>query len=92
LEIEEGVRKKRVGENASMKGLGSRDRVKRRLCAKEGESVFFIKRRKRGGTSIRRRPTEEGIHLTIQIIPNIAGTFHSKKGWKAKNSAGLPSH
>jgi len=90
--VEEGVWKKRVGKNASAKSLGPCDRVKRRFCAKEGESVFFIEGRKRGSTSVHRRPTKKRIHSTIQITPDIASTFCSKKGWKAKNGARLSSH
>jgi len=78
--VEEDVWKKRVGKNASAKSLGSCDRVKRRFCAKEGKSVFSIERRKRGSTSICKRPTKKGIHLTIQITLDIASTFCSKKG------------
>ena len=92
MEIEEGVQKKGVRKNASMKSLGSCDRIKRRLHAKEGESVFSIKGRKRRSTSVCRRPTEKGIHSTIQITPDITGTLCSKKGWKAKNGARLSLH
>jgi len=45
--MEKGVWKKRVRKNASTENLGSWDRIKRKLCAKEGESVFSIEGRKR---------------------------------------------
>jgi len=75
-----------------VKGLGSCNRVKRRLRAKEGKSVFSIKGRKRGSTSVRRRLTEKRVHLTIQITPDIASILCSKKEWKAKNGARLSSY
>jgi len=80
LKVEEGVWKKRVGKNASAKSLGSCDRVKKRFCAKEKESIFSIKGKKRGSTSVHRRPTKKRIYSTIQITLDIASTFCSKKG------------
>jgi len=90
--VEEGVQEKGVRANASAKGLGSCDRTKGRLCVKKGESVFFIKGRKRGSTSVCGRPTKKGIHSTIQITLDIASTLCSKKEQKAKNGARLSSH
>jgi len=78
--------------NASAKGLGSCDRTKERLRAKKGESIFSIEGRKRGSTSVCGRPTEKGVHSTIQITPDIASILCSKKGQKAKNGARLLSH
>jgi len=75
-----------------VKGLESCDRTKGRLHAKKGESVFSIKGRKRGSTSVCGRPTKKGVHLTIQITPDIASTLCSKKRRKAKNGARLLSH
>jgi len=77
--MEEGVQKKRVRKNASTESLGSCNRIKKRLCTKEGESVFSIEERKRGSISVHRRPIEKGIHSTIQITPDIASTLCSKK-------------
>jgi len=51
--------------------------------------TLVVKRGKRRGTSICRRSTEKGIYLTIQVTPDIASTFFSKKEWKAKNSTKL---
>ena len=82
--MEKGIWKKGVRKNASAKSLGSHNRIKRRLHTKEGESVFSIERRKRGSTSICRRPTEKGIHSTIQITLDIASTLCRKKDGKQR--------
>jgi len=65
LEIEKGIWKERVREDASTKDLGPCNRVKRRLHAKKREGVLTVKGRERGGTSICRRPVEKGIYLTL---------------------------
>jgi len=54
LEIKKSIWKERVRKDASMKGLGSCNRVKERVYVKEGEGVFTVKRRERGSASIHR--------------------------------------
>ena len=90
--MEEGVWEERVKKNASAKGLGSCNRIKGRFYAKKGKGVFFVKGRKRGSTSICGGPTTKRIYPPIQITPNIASSFCSKKGRETKNGARLSSH
>jgi len=52
LEIEKSIWEKRVGEDASAKGLGSCNRVKREVCTKKGKGIFIVKKREREGTGI----------------------------------------
>jgi len=84
---ENGVRK-----DASAKGLGSCDRVKRRVCAKKGESVLIVKGRKRRGTGICRRSAKKGVYLTFKVTSNLTSSLCGKKGWKTKDGTGLSAH
>jgi len=77
--MEESIWKERVRENASAKGLGLCNRVERRLCAKKREGILIVKEEKRGGTSICGKPVKKGIYSTLQVAPDIASTFCSKK-------------
>jgi len=72
---EKGIRK-----NASVKGLGSRDRVEGRVYTEEGKSVFVVKRREEGSASIHGRSTAKRVHSALQVTANIASTLHGKKG------------
>ena len=47
--------------------MGLRNRIERGICTKKGKSVFTVKRRKGGGTSIYERSTEKRIYSTIKI-------------------------
>jgi len=90
--MEKSIWEKRVGEDASVKGLGSCNRVKRGVCAKKGEGIFIVKRRERGGTGICGGPTKKRIYPTFQVTPNFTSTFCSQKGWKTMNGTGLLTH
>ena len=92
MEVEKSLWKEKVRKDASIKSLGSCYRVEKGICAKEGESIFTVKRRKGESTGIYRRPAEKRVHLTLQITLNFTSTFCSKKGWKIENSAGLSTH
>ena len=59
MEVEENVWKKGVGKDASTKNLGPCHRIKGGIYSKKGESIFTIKRGKRGSTGICGRPVEE---------------------------------
>jgi len=65
LEVEKGLQKKGVGKNTSIKGLGSCDRVERKVCAKKGESIFIVKRKKEKGTDICKGLAKERVYLTL---------------------------
>ena len=92
MEIEKSIWEKRIGEDASVKGLESCNRVKRGVYAKKGEGVFIVEGRERGGTGICGGPTKKRVYLIFQVTPNFASTFHSQKRWKTKNGPGLLTH
>jgi len=92
LEIEKSIWEERVRKDASVKGLGSCNRVKRGVCAKKEESVFIVKGRERGGIGICGGPTKKRVYPTFQVTPNFASTFRSQKEWKTKNGTGLSTH
>jgi len=77
--VEESIWKEGVRKNASVKSLGSRNRVERGIYTKERESVFIVKRRKRGGTSIYGRSIAKEVHSSLQITTNITSTLCGKK-------------
>ena len=90
--MEKSIWEEKVRKNASVKGLGSCDRVKRGVCAKKGKGVFIVEERERRGTGICRELTKKRVYLTFQVTPNFASTFCSKKGQKMKNGTGLLTH
>jgi len=61
--------------------MGPYDRVKRGICAKEGKSVFAVKKRKRGNTSICEESTVKGIYSIIKIATSPTSPFCSKEEW-----------
>ena len=80
MEVEKSIWKERARKNASAKGLGSCDRVKRGVCAKKGKGVFIVKRREKRDIGICEGPTKKRVYPTFQVTPNFASTFHSQKG------------
>jgi len=87
--VEESIWKKRVGEDASTKGLEPCHRIEGRVHTKKGEGIFTVKRGKGGGTSICRGSIKERIHPTLQVALNITSTLCGKKGWHMENSTRL---
>ena len=63
--MEEGLWKKGIRKNASVKGLGLCNRVERRVYTEEGKGVFIVKGRKGGSASICRRSAVERIHSAL---------------------------
>ena len=104
LEVEKGIWKKGVRENAGAKGLGSHHRTKRGIYAKKGKSILAIEGRKRGGADICGRPVEKRVHPTFKIAPDITSALVAKKDgtqrmvqdyrhinqWMIKNGYPLP--
>ena len=88
----EGIWKKEVGKNASMKNLGPCYRVEGRIYTEKEKGVLTVQGGKGGGASICRRLAKERIHLTIQVTLNVTSTLRSKKGWHIENSAGLSTY
>ena len=89
MEVEEDVRKKEVGKNASAKDLGLCHRIERGVYAKKGKGILIVKGGKGRSTSICGRLVEERIYLVFQVAPNITSTLCGKKEWHIENSAGL---
>jgi len=77
LEVEEGIWKKEVGENASAKDLGLHHKIERGVHTEKGKDILIVKEE---STDIHRESVEERIHLTFQVTPNVTSTLHSKKG------------
>ena len=92
MEVEESIWKKGVGKNAGMKDLGPCHRIKEGIYTKKEESILAIERGKGGSTDICGRLVEEEIYLTLQVIPDIASTLCSEKGWHTENSTRLSVH
>jgi len=92
LEIEKSIWEEKVGKNASAKGLGSCDRVKRGVYAKKEEGIFIVEGREGGSTGICRGPTKKRVYLTFQVTPNFASALHSKKEQKTKDGTRLSIH
>jgi len=65
LEVEKGLWEKRVRKDASVKGLGPCDRIEGGIHAEKRKSVFVVKGRKRGGTSVYRGPAAKRVYLTL---------------------------
>jgi len=92
LEVGKGIWKKGDRKNASVKDLGPRHRVKRRVLTEEGKVILIVERRKGRSASVCGGSVEERIHLTFQVTPNVTSTLCGKKGWHMENSAGLSAH
>ena len=80
MEVERGVQKKEVRENASMKDLGPRYRIKREVHTKKEKDVLIVEGGKRRSTGICGGSVKERIHLTFQVAPNVTSTLCNKKG------------
>ena len=92
MEVREGIWKKEVRKDTSIKNLELCHRVEGRIYTKKGKGVLTVQGGKREGASICRRPAKERIHLTIQVTPNVTSTLRSKEGWHTENGAGLSTY
>ena len=92
MEIGEGIQKKEVRKNASIKNLGPCHRVEGRIYTKKEKGVLTVQGGKGGGASVCRRPAKERIHPTFQVTPNVISTLCSKKEWHIENSVGLSTY
>jgi len=79
LEVGEDIWKKKIRKNASVKDLGPRHRVERRVHTKKGKDILIVEGRKGRNASICRGSIEERIHSTFQVTPNITSTLCGKK-------------
>ena len=92
LEVEEGIWEGRIRENASAKALGSCHRAQGRICTKKREGVLTFQGQEGGSAGVCKGSVEEGLHLAVQVTPNIASALCSKERWKEKNGPGLLTH
>ena len=83
--MDKSIWEKTIRENADEKGVGLCNRSKRRVCAKKGESVSVVERRKR----VYSKTVEEEVYLTIKVTTDSASILHREKGWKEENGPGL---
>jgi len=67
-----------------MKNLGSCNRYKGRIYAKEGEGVSIVKGRERGGTRVHSRTIEERVYQTLKVASNGTSVFIEKKNSKKR--------
>jgi len=88
----EGIWKKEVRKNASMKNLGLCHRVEERIYTKKGKGVLTVQGGKGEGASICRRPAKERIYLPFQVTPNVTSTLRSKERWYMEDGTGLSTH
>jgi len=79
--VEKSIWEKGAGKNASMKGLGSHNRIEERVYSKEGKDIFIVKGRKGESASIYGRPTTKRVYSILQITANVTRTLCGKKGW-----------
>ena len=89
LEVKEIIWKGKIEKNTYQEAIKPYDRVKRGICTKGGESVFTVKRKKGGGTSICGGSTVKRIHLTIKITTDLTSPFYSKEEQQEKNGIRL---
>ncbi len=87
--MDKSVQEEAVREDANEEGMGSCNRSKRRICAKEGESISAVKRRKRRGKGVYSEAIEDGVHPAIKIITNGAGVLCRKERWEEKDGVRL---
>jgi len=69
--------------------MGSCNRYKERICAKEGKDISVIERRERKGVQVHLRTIEEGIYQTLKVASNSTSVFCRKEGWKEAYGTGL---
>jgi len=65
LEVEKSLWEKEIKENASTKGLGSRNKAKGEICTKKKEDLLFVEREKRRDASICGGSVKKGIYSTL---------------------------
>ena len=77
--MEESIWEGRIRENVRQKAMGPCNRVERRVCVKEGKSVFTIEREKRRGANICGESATKRVYLTIEITTDLTSPFCSKE-------------
>jgi len=59
--------------------MGSCNRIKRGVCTQKRKSVFAVKGKKRGSTSIYEGLTAKGIYSAVKITTDLTSLFCSKE-------------
>ena len=80
MEVEKGLWEKRIRKDASVKGLGSHDRIERRVYTEERKGVFTVERGEGRSAIICGRSTVKRVHSALQVTANVASTLCGKKG------------
>ena len=88
--MDKSIWEETIRENADEKGVELRNRSKKGVCAKKGEGVSVVKRRKGGGERIYQRTVAERIYLTVKVTTDSTGILCEKEGWEEANSSRLP--
>jgi len=69
--------------------MGSYDRIKGRVCTKEGKILPLVKGRKRGSEGVHLRTAKEEIYTSIEITSDSTSILCRKKGWEKANGTRL---
>ena len=69
--------------------MESCNRYERRVCAKEGKGVLFVKRREERGMRVYRGTVKKGIYQTLEATLNGTSIFCGKEGWEEENGTRL---
>jgi len=66
---------RKIEKNVYQEAIRPCNRVERRICTREKESIFAVKKEKKKGISICRGPTTKEIHLAIKIATDLTSLF-----------------
>ena len=87
--MNKGVWEEAVGENAHEEIVGSHDRCKRGVYAKEEKGVSVVKGRKRRGEGICEGTVVEGLHSAVKVTANGASVLCREEGWEEEDGTRL---
>ena len=77
-----GIWEETVRKNADQKSMGPYDRSKGGICAKKGESISVVKRRKKEDERVYSGAAEEGIYPTVKVTTNSTNILCRKERQK----------
>jgi len=69
--------------------MRSYNRNKKGVCAKKGESVPIVKRRKKRSERVYKGAAKKRIYSAIKITTNGTSIFYRKKEWKEEDGVRL---
>jgi len=88
-QMDKGVWKEAIREDADEEGVGLRDRYERRVHTKERKGIPVIKRKERGGKRICERAVVKEIYTAVKVTANSASVLCREKEWKEVDGARL---